>query len=235
MKIGDSLGYALLGLAIIVLFIFTFILFDRMTAGGQDAETIREAERILDEFDEVSTSYRLLEYFYEKNDSCGVLMNQLLYLEDSLWRLGNEIESYNDPNKKSEGNYFYLSGKRRVNRWEVTHFSMLSKVKNKCGLNQTIILYFYGECRKNNKCNEQGLELDSIRSSFGTNVSVFSFDADLNTSAVNSLITAYKVDALPCIVIDGETHCKFMDSGEITNLICPVKPNLPACIGRIQT
>jgi hypothetical protein len=231
MESKDLAKNVFLGALIILFFAVSFILFKNITIQNQDTTTLQESE-LIDEFDEVSTSYRLLEYLYETNDSCEILTNQLLYLENRLWMLGNTIEDYKTLHPDFENDYSYLSGKRRVNRWEVTHFSMLSKVKKKCDLNHTILLYFYGECSKNKQCNEQGLELDKLHTATGGNMSIFSFDYDLNTSAVNSLMQLYNVTALPCVVIEGNTQCGFIKEDDLISLLCKYSPYQPVCAAK---
>jgi len=221
-----------LGVLVISFFAVSFILFKSITNENHDKITLQEAE-LIDQFDEVSTSYRLLEYLYDKNESCDILTGQLSYLENKLWTLGNTIEDYKALHPDFESDYYYLSGKRRVNRWEVTHFSMLSKVKKKCDLNHTILLYFYGECNQNKQCNEQGIELDKLHNLTGGNISVFSFDFDLNTSAVNSLVKVYNVTSLPCIVIEGRTRCGFVKEYDIIRLLCEYSPYQPICTAKI--
>jgi len=77
-----------------------------------------------------------------------------------------------------------------------------------CKNRPVIVLYFYqAHCPD---CDKQGDVLTYIRQHYPGNIRVYSFDNDLNVSAIQTLAHIYKINQpLPGLVINGKTYNGF--------------------------
>jgi len=194
-------------------------------------ERIVEAKmnEIIDDFEEIETTYYLMEYLGGGGRTCDVIVEEISYLESKLWKLDGRIRGYREVTKDFASDEFYIQEKKRLNRREIIHMSMLDKVRKRCGMNQTIILYFYGQCKRDRKCDEQGFVLTYINQKIDPEIAIFSFDTDLSLSSVNALTKLYNVTEYPCTVIEGRTHCGLHDKDELETLLCEYSPGLTIC------
>jgi hypothetical protein len=79
---------------------------------------------------------------------------------------------------------------------------------SQCKNRPVIVLYFYeAKCPD---CDKQGDVLTYIRQHYPGNIRVYSFDNDLNVSAIKTLANIYKIkDPLPGLVINNKTYSGF--------------------------
>ncbi|MDD5165321.1 MAG: hypothetical protein PHG25_02170 [Candidatus Pacebacteria bacterium] len=77
-----------------------------------------------------------------------------------------------------------------------------------CKNRPVIVLYFYqAKCPE---CDKQGDVLTYIRQHYPGNIRVYSFDNDLNVSAIKTLANIYKIGTpLPGLVINNKTYSGF--------------------------
>lgn len=145
------------------------------------------------------TQFNLLEEF-----SCGNIDDSIL--SEELNNLASKIE-YSEEN--SIGSKEELLGLRKYySLLQIKDYLLMRKAEEKCNLKITSILYFYS----NNKCadcRKQGFILTDIRQDY-PNVRVYSFDYNLDLSAIKALKRVYKIPdtgaELPALVIDGKTY-----------------------------
>ncbi len=144
------------------------------------------------------TQFNLLEEF-----SCGNIDDSIL--SEELNDLASKIE-YGEQN--NIGSKEELLGLRKYySLLQIKDYLLMKKAEAKCNLKITSIIYFYS----NNKCSDcekQGYILTDIRQKY-PNVRVYSFDYNLDLSAVNTLKRIYKVEDeadLPALIIDGKTY-----------------------------
>lgn len=196
---------------------------------NREKAVVSQMDDMLEDFEDIESSYYLMEYLSANNASCDAIITQLDYLESELWKLDNKIKEYYDIVLEFGGEDFYVKEKRRLNRRTLIQLSMIAKVKNYCEYNQTIILYFYGNCKTDPKCGQQGFVLSYINEQIEPEIVIFSFDADRDVEGVKTLMEAYGVDSLPCMVIEGHTHCGLKNNQEVTELLCEYSPNISLC------
>jgi len=129
---------------------------------------------------------------------CGVYEEDLEKVFEEADILGKELEYLEkqkqvyDPDLKNK--YFAL---------ELRNYLMAKKVKDVCGGNFSLALYFYSSnCTE---CERQGEELTSARDITGWRLKVFSFDGSSKSSIVDALKKEYNISAYPTIIID-EKH-----------------------------
>ncbi len=216
--------------ALMTLLIFASIYSLNMFFESQREQYVTEQmNEIVDDFEEIETAYYFMDLVAQQNNSCDILKSELDYLESRLWVLDGRIKSYRDITKDFANDEFYIREKKKLNRREVIHLAMLSKLKKTCNYNHTIVLYFYGQCEQNRRCDEQGYVLTYINQNIDPEISILSFDADRNISAVDSLIKLYNVTEYPCVVVEGHTHCGLHTSDEMMALMCQYSPSLSIC------
>jgi len=209
--------------AILTIIMFVIIYTLNMIMENERERIINERmDEIISDFEEIETTSYLMEYMGEKskNNTCDVMKEELEYLEGKLWKLDMKIRNYREATKDFMNDAFYIREKKRLNRREIIHLTMLEKMRELCNFSHIIILYFYGECDKNRLCDEQGFVLSYINRMIDPEISIFSFDTDLKLSSVNALLELYNVTKLPCVVVEGDTYCGLHNKDEMIEIIC---------------
>ncbi|MBU0762991.1 MAG: hypothetical protein KKD39_08195 [Candidatus Altiarchaeota archaeon] len=192
-------------------------------------------EDIIEDIEDIEASYYLIEYLEGKNGSCEALLQQLNYLESRLWKFDEKIRKYKEAQEEFTGDEFYLKQKRRLNRREIIQLSLLERMKKACGYNNTVILYFYGNCKTEPNCGEQGFVLSYINELIDPEISILSFDGDSHTEVVKTLMNAYNVTGYPCVIVEGSTHCGLQNRENIEKILCETSPYLSICSANINS
>jgi len=109
--------------------------------------------------------------------------------------------------------------KRRYSLLQIKDLLLMRKVAAKCDIAPTVILYFYsnaGDCRD---CTRQGYVLNKLGDDLDT-LRVYAFDANLNLSALKTLLNINKVsDTLPALVVENELHEGFVSLEDMRGLL----------------
>jgi len=133
-------------------------------------------------------------------------------LSSELNSLADKI-AYGESNIGAE-NVDVVSLKKNYSLLEIKDYLLMKKIKERCGENSIFILYFY----KNDNCEDctkQGYVLTALREKY-PDLRVYSFDYNLDLSAIDTMISIYKVpDDLPAIVINGKVYSGFKTLEEI--------------------
>lgn len=226
---GRNVGtFVLAGVLTVVLFVLIFSMNSFLST--QRESTVSDGmDDIIEEIEDIDASYYLIEYLETQNDTCDVLIDQLNYLESRLWKFDERIRRYRETQEEFTGDEFYNRQKRRLNRREIIQMTLLERVKRNCGYNQTLILYFYGDCKTVPNCGEQGFVLSYINEKIDDEISILSFDGDRNTEVVRTLMKALKVDRFPCIVVEGQSYCGLRDRDQVEAILCEKSPSLSIC------
>lgn len=151
------------------------------------------------------TQFSLLEELSCKDVSTTVLSSELNSLADKI--------SYSENNIGIK-NIDVISLKKSYSLLEIKDYLLMKKITDRCGQKYIFILYFY----KNDNCDactKQGYVLTDLRQSY-PNLRVYSFDYNLDISAIRAMKSIYKVpDNLPAIVINGKVYSGFKTVEEI--------------------
>lgn len=151
------------------------------------------------------TQFDLLEELSCKDVSTTVLSSELNSLADKI--------SYSE-NNIGITNVDVISLKKYYSLLEIKDYLLMKKITERCGEKPIFILYFY----KNDKCDDctkQGYVLTDLREKY-PNLRVYSFDYDLDLSAIKAMISIYKVtDNLPALVINGKVHNGFQSIEDV--------------------
>lgn len=146
--------------------------------------------------------------------SCKDISNTVLSSE--LNSLASKI-SYSESNIGVD-NIDVISLKKYYSLLQIKDYLLMKKITERCGEKSAFILYFY----KNDDCGDcikQGYVLTSLREKY-PDLRVYSFDYNLDLSAIKAMISIYKVsDTIPAIVINGKVYNGFKTSEEIEKLI----------------
>lgn len=142
------------------------------------------------------TQFDLLQELSCKDISTTVLSSELNSLADKITYSENNI---------GLKNVDVISLKKSYSILEIKDYLLMKRITERCGEKSIFILYFY----KNDKCDDctkQGYVLTSLREKY-PNLRVYSFDYNLDLSAIRAMISLYKVtDNLPAIVINGKVY-----------------------------
>jgi len=90
-------------------------------------------------------------------------------------------------------------------------------LKEKCYLNDHVILYFYSvPCEK---CIKQGNILDQLRENKVKNMKVFVLDVNVDEPIVQTLKKTYNITATPAIIINEKKYEGLIQQEELEKLI----------------
>jgi len=155
--------------------------------------------------------YSLMTDVYGDKMACLAFNKKLQQWDKSLWDLGLKLETYRTATEEFQKDQFYIDQKNKFNDNEVLYLMFLTKVKKECKFNQNIVSFFYQNSYDCKKCDDQSFILTDIKQELGENVSIFSFDADLNITNTHILMDYYDIKELPCIVINEQKYCGIQD------------------------
>jgi hypothetical protein len=155
------------------------------------------------------TQFNLLQEISCKDISNTVLSSELSSLASKI--------SYSENNIGVE-NVDVVSLKKYYSLLEIKDYILMKRITDRCGQKSVFILYFYGNdnCQD---CTKQGYVLTSLSEKY-PNLRVYSFDYNLDLSAIRAMISIYKVpNNLPAIVINGKVYSGFNSIEAIEKLI----------------
>jgi hypothetical protein len=157
--------------------------------------------------------------------SCRDIGNN--FLSKELATLGDKL-SYTEQNRGSDDEEV-INLKRYYSLLQIKDFLLMQKIKERCGGNtQTSsgpsIIYFYsneeGACED---CEREGFVLTKLRQDY-PELRVYSFDYDLDLSALETLISIYNIEnKLPALLINGKVYYGFKSIEEIKEIIPALK------------
>ncbi len=157
------------------------------------------------------TQFSLLE-----ESSCQDLAGQSA-LSDELGSLEEKL-SYaerdrgtNDPEVQTLKQYYSLL--------EIKDYILMQSIAEKCGKQPLTIIYFYSNTNNCLDCEREGYVLTDLRQRF-PNLRVYSFDYNLDISALKTLIDINKVkDQLPAVYIKNKMYYGFQSLDDIQKII----------------
>jgi hypothetical protein len=164
-----------------------------------------------------------------ENATCVALKSQLQLIDESIWKLGDKIETYRKLTEEYLDDPYYLKQKKQFNRQEVLYLSLLKRIRENCELDQSIILYFYRRGEECRQCDDQSYVLTHLNQKIDDELAVFSFDADMGLPSVDVLIEHYRISQYPCIVVENTAYCGLHNRQEIESILCDQSPTLSIC------
>ena len=99
----------------------------------------------------------------------------------------------------------------------------MKKISERCGTKNSFILYMYSPDPTCTDCVKQEFVLSALREKY-PQLRIYSFDYDLDLSAIKALISIYKIPSnVPVMVIDGKNYQGFKTIEEIETIIPQLK------------
>jgi len=93
--------------------------------------------------------------------------------------------------------------KKQYSLLQIKDYLLLEQISKKCNLKPVYILYFYSNAGDCTQCGEAGQVLTYLRQTY-PGLRVYSFDYNLDLSALKTLESLYKVSGpLPAYIING--------------------------------
>jgi len=164
------------------------------------------------------TQFSLLSELSCKEITSGLLSKELATLGDKL--------SYTEENRGSNDTEV-LNLKKYYSLLQIKDFLLMQKIKERCGSNATngglSIMYFYSNKGDCDDCQKEGFVLTRLRQDY-PELRVYSFDYNLDLSAVQTLITVYNIEKkLPAILINDKVYYGFESIDDIKKIMPALK------------
>ncbi|MEK6808585.1 MAG: hypothetical protein AABY14_02770 [Nanoarchaeota archaeon] len=196
----------LLALVITVVLLSTIVFVNKTLDRQREKFIERKVEEVNNAFNEMQ-SLMLMGDVYGDRMICLIFNDRLKELDESVWETGRKIEQYRIVSEEFFKSPFYRYQKEVFNEKEVFYLHLLKVVKQKCNFTQPIILFFYKNSKECKKCDDQSFVLRDINKDIDEEISVFSFDMDINLTTLNILNNYYNIDQYPCLVIEDRKFC----------------------------
>jgi hypothetical protein len=226
MKVQKSIFFAAL---IVTMFIFSSMVLVGNFFSEQREETIRmQMMEMQNSITEVQTFFLMSEVWGDEM-ACIAFREKIADLDKTIWDIGQRIDQYRIASEEFFRDPYYLQQKRIFNENQLVYLTLLTKLKQECGYEQSIISFFYkyeGDCAR---CDDQSFILTDINRELAEEVSIFSFDMDLEIRGIELLHDYYDIQELPCVVIDDEPYCGLQTKRFITDRMCEHNPNMTGC------
>lgn len=112
-----------------------------------------------------------------------------------------------------------ISIKRYYSLLEIKDYILMNKISEKCGKKPLSIIYFYSNTGSCDDCEKEGYVLTKLRQDY-PELRVYSFDYNLDLSAVKTLISINKVEnKLPAIYIKNKMYYGFQSIDDIEKIM----------------
>ncbi len=198
----------------LVFILTTFIFLMGMWFGQNMLKSkLSEIEKMQNDF-RTETSTLEVEYMFLNQKPCSIINSSELSIE--LYQMGNRLEFMEDSYGKNNPDVLSLKGYYSL--LEMRHWLFFENVRQQCNFDVKTILYFYSNVRCD-RCDEQGYVLTFLRNNY-PNLNVYSFDVDIDNSALNMLKEHYNINSfktLPVIILGNKTFEGFTSLETLQN------------------
>ncbi len=178
--------------------IFGTAMYISNTLNGRKLTQLKDIENKLS-IDILSSEvqYSLLEELSCKEVTSSVLSDELSALAEKI--------SFTEQNFPA-GSEQVIQLKQSYSLLEIKDYLLMKRISERCGIKSVFVLYFYSNEDTCPDCVKQGYILTDLRETY-PELRVYSFDYNLDLSAIKTLISIYKVPAdLPALVINGQVY-----------------------------
>lgn len=102
---------------------------------------------------------------------------------------------------------------------QIKDYLLMKKISERCGTKHSFILYLYSTDPTCTDCVKQEYVLSSLRQKY-QELRIYSFDYNLDLSAIKTLISIYKIPSnLPIMVVNDKTYNGFQSIEDVEKLI----------------
>ncbi len=145
-------------------------------------------------------------------------------LSDEIGPLAERI-AYSEQNL-GQGNESIIALKKAYSLLEIKDYLLMKNISTRCNKKIGFALYFYGNDRTCPDCDKASFVLTYLRNKY-PELRVYSFDYNLDLSAVQTLISTLKVtNNLPAVVIGREVISGFVDKESLEKTLLTHYPKL---------
>lgn len=156
------------------------------------------------------TQFSLLEESSCKDIGTGTLSTELGSLEDKLSYTEGQ-RGHDDPEVLTLKRYYFLL--------EIKDYLLMNKISEKCKKTPTSIIYFYSTDDNCADCEKEGYVLTNLRQTY-PDLRVYSFDYNMDLSAVKTLISINKVkNELPALIIKDQNYYGFQSIDDLEKIL----------------
>jgi hypothetical protein len=155
-----------------------------------------------------------VEYQVLSENPCAALNFEPIGNE--LFDLGSKLSIME--NQLGKENQQVLDLKKYYSILQIRQWLFVKKASVQCSSNTTPILFFYSNAGDCDDCESQGFVLNYIRKD-RPNTYVYSFDMNLDSSAIGALKISYNITSVPAILIKDKVYYGYRDADNISQLI----------------
>ncbi len=229
---GMNRKILILGFIITLLIFSLIIILTNYISDRREEVVINKMNDVVKEYEDMQTISFMSDLLGDEV-TCPALKARLSSMNKGIWDLGGKIDSYREATEQFITDPFYMEQKKEFNRKEVLYFLMLKKMKETCGINQTIVSFFYQKKDECQDCDAQSFVLIDLKKELedlkkGDELAMFSFDVDSNLTTVNLLTNYYNISSYPCTIIENDVYCGLHNKDEMKSFLCK-RSNLSIC------
>lgn len=159
----------------------------------------------------LETQFDLVREVSCQNVDSTVLSSEINSLADKLTFAENERGA-------DDEQVIYL--KRYYALLQIKDYLLSKRLTEKCDTKTVSVIYLYSNKPETcEKCREQGLVLTYLRENY-PELRVYSFDKDLDLSAMKTLLSIYKINgSLPALIINDKVYYGFKTKEDVISLL----------------
>lgn len=201
----DVLRYIIVFIITVVLFTFTIWLSTYLN--NIKLSNIKNiSNKIAIDISSSETQFQLLQNMSCKDVSTSTLSSEINNLSQKIY--------YSEQNIKNVDEVRDL--KKFYSLLEIKDYLLMQKIKEKCNIPVVPIFYFYTAEEDCDDCVKQSAVLSKLSKDF-PELRVYSFDYNLDLSALRTLIKTFKIEdtKFPIVYMGGESFSGFQDEESI--------------------
>lgn len=144
------------------------------------------------------------------------------FLSKELATLGDKL-SYTEQNRGSDDEEV-LNLKKYYSLLQIKDFLLMQKIKERCGGKSLSIMYFYSNIEDScEDCQKEGFVLTRLREEY-PELRIYSFDYNLDLSALQTLISIYKIaNNPPAILVNDKVYYGFQSIEDVKEIVPSLK------------
>ncbi|MCS7134822.1 MAG: hypothetical protein NZ893_00050 [Candidatus Aenigmarchaeota archaeon] len=217
----DTWQYVAVALISILIFISGFILGRKITH-LQTSYLNSEIESVYSDVQENIIDFFILEISgktdEEKRVACDFFNQRIYKISDRVGELAKNIETFEKNNGFEDKEYKKL--KSKYMDFLLRQWLFSKKIKDSCGGNFSIIIFFYRNVPPCQECIDQGIVLDYFKKELGEKLFIFSFDTGIDSPSVLYMMNLYNITRVPSVVFEEKVYNRFVSKDEVQKELC---------------
>jgi len=158
----------------------------------------------------LETQFSILTQAPCENLNESTLTKELYEISQKLTSVGNTL---------GREHPYFLQLKKYYSILELKHWLLLKRAARECNLDLSFIIYFYSDEKKCPDCQKQGFILSYFRKKYPF-LRIYSFDYDLELSALGALKSIYSLEEkLPIIIVNDEVYYGFKKKEQLEEIL----------------